>query len=92
VSDINPDDIEQIEIVRGPSSVLYGSDALGGVVNIVTRRAREGLAFDGLARGRDVDACNGAGISLGSLPDDGVALHVTSASSGHRSTAGHSRL
>ncbi len=30
-------EIEQIEIVRGPGSALYGSDALGGVVNIITR-------------------------------------------------------
>lgn len=30
-------DLEQIEIVRGPGSARYGSDALGGVVNIVTR-------------------------------------------------------
>lgn len=44
------EDIEQIEIVRGPSSVLYGSDALGGVVNFVTRTPRDGLAIDALAR------------------------------------------
>ncbi len=31
-------DIERIEIVRGPMSVLYGAEALGGVVNIITRR------------------------------------------------------
>ncbi len=31
-------DIDRIEVVRGPMSVLYGSEALGGVVNIVTRR------------------------------------------------------
>jgi outer membrane receptor for ferrienterochelin and colicins len=30
--------IERIEVVRGPMSSLYGSDALGGVVNIITRR------------------------------------------------------
>ena len=30
--------IERIEIVRGPMSVLYGADALGGVVNIITRK------------------------------------------------------
>jgi outer membrane receptor for ferrienterochelin and colicins len=30
-------EIEQIEIVRGPGSAMYGSDALGGVVNIITR-------------------------------------------------------
>jgi outer membrane receptor for ferrienterochelin and colicins len=39
-------DIEQIEIVRGPSSALYGADALGGVVNIITRKPRDGFALD----------------------------------------------
>ncbi len=32
------ENIERIEIVRGPQSALYGSDALGGVINIITRR------------------------------------------------------
>ena len=31
--------IERIEIVKGPSSVLYGADAMGGVINLITRRA-----------------------------------------------------
>jgi hemoglobin/transferrin/lactoferrin receptor protein len=31
--------IERVEVVRGPSSVAYGSDALGGVINIITREA-----------------------------------------------------
>lgn len=35
---IASDDIERIEVVRGPLSVLYGSEALGGVVNIITRQ------------------------------------------------------
>ena len=35
------DDIERIEVVRGPGSVLYGADALAGTVNIITRRARK---------------------------------------------------
>ncbi len=32
------DSIERIEVVRGPMSSLYGSDALGGVVNIITKK------------------------------------------------------
>ncbi|MBC8071110.1 MAG: TonB-dependent receptor [Deltaproteobacteria bacterium] len=35
---LQAEDIEQIEIVRGPGSVLYGADALAGTVNIITRR------------------------------------------------------
>ena len=31
---LNLDDIQRVEILRGPQSVLYGSDALGGVINI----------------------------------------------------------
>lgn len=34
---MNVHDIERIEIVRGPSSSLYGSDAMGGVINIITK-------------------------------------------------------
>ena len=32
---------ERVEVVRGPASVLYGSNAMGGVINIVTRKERE---------------------------------------------------
>lgn len=35
--------IERIEIVRGPRSSLYGSEAIGGVIHVFTRGAREGL-------------------------------------------------
>lgn len=32
---------DRVEVLRGPASVLYGSNAMGGVVNIVTRKMRE---------------------------------------------------
>jgi vitamin B12 transporter len=35
---VSLDDIERIEIVRGPSSALYGADAVGGVMNIITKK------------------------------------------------------
>lgn len=35
------DDIERVEIIKGPASVLYGSNAMGGVVNIITKKATE---------------------------------------------------
>ena len=37
-------DIERIEVIRGPQSAMYGSDAVAGVVNIITRRAHQLLA------------------------------------------------
>ena len=38
---IDPGIIRRIEVVRGPGSVMYGSDALGGVINIITDRGSD---------------------------------------------------
>ncbi len=45
LSSLTPERIERIEIVKGPASVFYGSDAMAGVVNIITQ---EGTAADRL--------------------------------------------
>ena len=37
-------EVERIEIIRGPQSALWGSDAMAGVVNIVTRQGEEGIS------------------------------------------------
>jgi len=63
------EDIEKIEIVRGSSSALYGSDALGGVVNVITRRpAKSGVAAEGHATYGTLGALNASatgGLELG---------------------------
>ncbi len=42
LSDLSPDLIDRIEIIRGAQSTLYGADAIGGVVNIITRKGSGG--------------------------------------------------
>jgi iron complex outermembrane recepter protein len=38
---INPDIVDRIEIIKGPASALYGNNAMGGVINIITKRPTE---------------------------------------------------
>ncbi len=42
LASIDPAIVERVEIIRGPASVLYGSDAIGGVISIWTKRVRPG--------------------------------------------------
>jgi vitamin B12 transporter len=43
-ANLTTDNIERIEILRGPQSTLYGSDAMGGVINIITKKGKEKMA------------------------------------------------
>lgn len=38
LSRLNPTDIDRIEVLRGPAGALYGSDAMGGVVQVITKK------------------------------------------------------
>jgi vitamin B12 transporter len=68
--------IERIEIVRGPLSALYGSDAVGGVVQVFTRRgtqAAAGWAANANAGGgTEGYAQAGGGVRVGAGPFDGA--------------------
>ncbi len=83
IQNIDPQMIERIEVVKGPRSTLYGSDAVGGVIHVITRRGGEGLAIDAGAEGgsfgtygadfsahRGADD-KGAGIMISALKSDG---------------------
>lgn len=67
------DEIERIEIVRGPLSGLYGSDAVGGVVQIFTRRGVQGLRSNAsVSAGSDRYKQGTAGLRFGSGAFDGA--------------------
>ena len=44
----NPDEIRQIEVIRGPASAVWGANAMNGVVNVLTKTPRE-MAMQGRA-------------------------------------------
>lgn len=60
---ISPDMIERIEVVKGPRSALYGSEAIGGVINIITRKGSDGMRLDAHAGGGSFGTTE-AGASL----------------------------
>ncbi|HBS88808.1 MAG: hypothetical protein A2W91_03960 [Bacteroidetes bacterium GWF2_38_335] len=41
---VNPDEVERIEVIKGPASALYGTNAMGGVINIITKKPQEKLS------------------------------------------------
>ncbi|OYU74710.1 MAG: hypothetical protein CFE45_34215, partial [Burkholderiales bacterium PBB5] len=82
------EDIARIEVVRGPMSVLYGAEALGGVVNVITRAPGDRWALRSLIEGSVADGGQGgdghrAALSAGGPLAEGWRLGV-SASDGYR--------
>jgi outer membrane receptor for ferrienterochelin and colicins len=74
------ENVERIEVLRGPGSALYGSDAIGGVVNILTRRATRPLELEGSAQ---------AGWGEGAIADLGVMGGFVEGPVAARVTAGY---
>jgi vitamin B12 transporter len=72
---VGTDMIERIEIVRGPRSTLYGSDAMGGVVQIITRRPA-GAAFDAQARYGSYETGEASATAGFGGPDAGARVHA----------------
>lgn len=78
-------DISRIEVLKGPQSTLWGSDAIGGVVSIITKDPEEGLggrlfaeygSFNTLRGGASVEGANETGdfrLSASGLSTDGIS-------------------
>jgi vitamin B12 transporter len=82
-SHLTTDNIDRIEIVRGPASVLYGADAVTGIVQIFTRRGSDqGRASLG-ARGGTYHSLDFDGDAVGSSPMGGFSVGAA-----HHSTRG----
>ncbi len=77
-SNLSPDDIEKIEIIRGPMSALYGSGAIGGVINIETKAARGPLALSVRAEGGSFGTRDVAGRLAGGGDSGFVSLTAQS--------------
>lgn len=77
-------DVERIEVVRGPSSVLYGSGAIGGVMNIIPRAVGPGLDLEMRGGG----GSNGTGVATGRLAWGGERFYAA-ASADRRVSDGH---
>lgn len=55
----DPANIDRIEVLRGPQSTLWGTDAIGGVVNIVTKRPEQGLQGNAFAQAGSFNSLRG---------------------------------
>ncbi|WP_426072764.1 TonB-dependent receptor domain-containing protein [Janthinobacterium sp. DSP2-3-3] len=78
---ISPDMIERIEVVRGPMSSLYGSDAMGGVINIITRKVPgkwNGSATANYTQPQDSDrgTAHQLGVNLAGPLSDTVGMRL----------------
>lgn len=82
---LDTDNIERIEVLKGPQSTLWGSDAIGGVISITTKRPTEGLSgtvfgeygsYNTLRGGASISNANEVGdfrLAATGLTTDGIS-------------------
>lgn len=66
ISKLLAGDIAKVEVLRGPQGALYGSDAIGGVIDIVTREGQGPMTLTASAEGGSFDSFNQSAVLQGS--------------------------
>ena len=78
IQDVIMDDVERIEVVRGPGATLWGANAVNGVINIITRSAHDTRGvLSSTSGGGSTDLLRTA-IQVGGGPDPDVSYRVFS--------------
>ncbi len=67
---ISPADLGQVEIIKGVASALYGSSALGGVINLVSRRPEKEFSPELILNATSVDGQDAVGYLSGPATED----------------------
>ena len=82
------ENVDRIEIIRGPQSMIYGSDAIGGVINIISKQAKKGVHMSAMTEAGSYSSFNNVGtLSYGSDAIDFTG-GVTQQDVGNISSAG----
>ncbi len=79
--DLTTWDVERIEVVRGPQSALWGSDALAGVINVITRQPTEEFSAAGFAEGGAFDTYSVGGRVSGEVLGTRTGLSLSTLNS-----------
>jgi outer membrane receptor for ferrienterochelin and colicins len=73
---INSNQIDHIEIVKGPSSALYGSEAMGGVINVITKGVTENFSLEAQGKTGSFDLYNGSARVAGRTNNFSYSLNL----------------
>ena len=81
-ANLDPGMVDRIEVVRGAQSAIYGSDAVAGVINIITRRAVTGHQQSATAQWGEHDYYTLGASALGTVDDFNYAVQLASRDDG----------